>query len=179
MKGGQVNVWVGVFQAQRRENTDGHVMNNCIFAAYILERYGKDMRKPKLYIKKENGRYEPYIEPQRPEHDNALYRRRGKKYEPVLMALECHSWHEGVFVVTKNHSMLQPDSWTSAEYLQEIFKLYKAGDIENVSIAKLGGMQKLANYLSRHWNEITGTNTYEKAASVVAILMNYEKETKK
>ena len=133
------------------------------------------MEKQQLYIK-ENGRYKPYVEPERPECDNALYRRIGKRYEPVNMMLECHSWQEGVFVVTKNRSASQPDSWTSAEYLQQIFKLYKAGDIENVSIAKLGGMQKLADYLSRHWNEINGASTYEKAASIVAILMNYEKD---
>lgn len=93
--------------------------------------------------------------------------------------LECHSWQEGVFVVTKNHSALQPDSWTSADYLQKIFKLYKAGDIENVSIAKLGGMQKLANHLSRHWNEVSGTSQYERCASIVAILMNYDNKDDK
>lgn len=135
------------------------------------------MNKPKLYIKKGNGRYEPYVEPERPKYDNALYRRCGKKYEPVQMVLDTVSWQEGVFVVTRNRSALQPDSWTSAEYLQKIFKLYKASDIENVSISKLGGMQKLADHLSRHWNEIDGASTYEMAASVVAILMNYEEES--
>jgi len=132
------------------------------------------MEKPKLYYKNKEGHYEPYVESERPKYDNALYKRVGKRYEPVQMMLECHSWQEGVFVVTKNRSASQPDSWTSAEYLQQIFKLYKAGDIENVSIAKLGGMQKLADHLSRHWNEINGASTYEKAASIVAILMNYE-----
>lgn len=134
------------------------------------------MEKPRLYTKNSNGRYEPYIEPERPQRDNALYRRIGKRYEPVSMYFECHSWQEGVFVVTKNRSALQPDSWTSAEYLQKIFKLYKCGDIENVSIAKLGGMQKLADHLSRHWNEVSGTNQYERCASIVAILMNYKEE---
>lgn len=134
------------------------------------------MEKHKLYVKLTNGRYKEYREPKRPETDNALYRRIGKKYEPVNMTLECHSWQEGVFVVAKNRSAFQPDSWTSGEYLQEIFKLYKCGDIENVSIAKLGGMQKLANHLMRHWGEVSGTSVYERCASIVAILMNYEKE---
>ena len=94
------------------------------------------------------------------------------------MNLECHSWQEGVFVVTKNRSAFQPDSWTSAEYLQKIFKLYKAGDIENISIAKLGGMKKLADHLSRHWDEVSGSSQYERCASIVAILMNYKEEEK-
>ena len=130
--------------------------------------------KPKLYIKKENGRYEEYREPERPERDNALYQRIGKRYEPVKMILESRSWQECVFVVTKYWSALEPDSWTSAEHLQEIFKLYRCGDIENVSIARLGGMQKLADHLMKHWDEIEGANTYERAASIVAILMNYK-----
>lgn len=90
------------------------------------------------------------------------------------MVLNSMSWQEGVFVVTKNRSALQPDSWTSGSHLQEIFKLYKCGDIENVSIARLGGMQKLADYLSRHWNEVSGASQYERCASIVAILMNYK-----
>lgn len=134
------------------------------------------MEKQKLYIKLPNGRYEEYREPKRPETDNALYRRVGKRYEPVQMVMEAVSWQEGVFVVTKNRSEIQPDSWTSGEYLQEIFKLYKCGDIENVSIAKLGGMQKLADHLMRHWDDVSGTSQYERCASIVAILMNYENQ---
>lgn len=132
--------------------------------------------KQKLYIKKDNGRYEEYREPKRPECDNALYKRIGNKYVPVNMQLESHSWQEGVFVVTKNRSALYPDSWTSAEYLQKIFKLYKCGDIENVSISRLGGMQKLADHLMKHWNDIEGASVFERAASIVAILMNYGEE---
>lgn len=40
------------------------------------------MKKPQLYIKNSKGRYEPYQEPQ-PEPDHNIYRRYGKKYEPV------------------------------------------------------------------------------------------------
>lgn len=134
--------------------------------------------KPKLYIRKDNGRYEEYREPQRPECDNALYRRIGKKYVPVNMHIESNSWHEGVFAVTKCHSAYYPDSWTNAEYLQEIFKLYKCGDIENVSIAKLGGMKKLTDHLCKHWSEVTGASQFERCASIVAILMNYGEEKK-
>lgn len=133
--------------------------------------------KQKLYTKLPNGRYQEYKEPQRPDGDNALYSRVGKKYVPHSIHLSGDfDWQEGVFAVTKNHSATNPDSWTSAEYLQKIFNLYKCGDIENVSIARLGGMNKLAHHLARHWEEISGDSVYEKAASIVAILMNYENE---
>ena len=129
-----------------------------------------------LYEKLPNGRYREWHEPERPETDNALYRRIGKKYVPVQMHIECKSWQEGVFAVTRCHSSLYPDSWTSAEYLQKIFNLYKCGDIEDVSIARLGGMRKLADHLSSHWNEIEGASIYERCASIVAILMNYKED---
>ena len=134
--------------------------------------------KKQLFYKNDKGRYVPYVEPERPKYDNALYRRIGKKYVPVNMHLEVNSWQEGVFVVSKCHSAMYPDSWINAEYLQEIFKLYRCGDIENVSIAKLGGMKKLADHLLKHWNEIQGASVFERAASIVAILMNYEEKEK-
>lgn len=133
--------------------------------------------KQKLYVKLPNGRYEEYKEPQRPERDNALYKRVGKKYIPCQIFMDSgFSWQEGVFVVLKSYSSTNPDTRMSAEYLQKIFNLYKCGDIENVSIAKLGGMQKLAGHLCKHWDEISGNSVYERAASIVAILMNYENE---
>lgn len=133
------------------------------------------MNKPKLYIKKENGRYEEYREPQRPHEDNALYRRYGKKYVPAEMCLSGEwSWQEGVFAITRTPGSMKPNHWASADYLQKIFTMYKCGDIENVSIGKLAGMEKLAEHLTHHWYDIKGVNPYEKAASIVAILMNYE-----
>lgn len=130
--------------------------------------------RPKLYERLPNGRYIEYQWPERPEVDNALYRRCGKRYEPVSMHFECNSWQEGVFAVTKNHSADSPDHWVSADYLQEIFHLYKCGEIENVSIGKLAGMDKLTNYLCRHWNEVEGASVYERCASIVALLMRCE-----
>ena len=136
-------------------------------------------KKPKLYEKLPNGRYQEYRDPEPPMYDNAVYKRVGKKYVPFNIHISSDfTWPEGVFAVVKNHSALQPDEWASAEYLQKIFRLYKCGEIENVSIGKLGGMNKLAEHLARHWNEIEGVNVYDKAASIVAILMNYESEKK-
>lgn len=137
-------------------------------------------KKPKLYIRKDNGRYEEYREPPRPTYDNALYKRVGKRYEPCQMCLSGEfSWQEGVFAVVRTHGHATPNSWTSADYLQKLYKLYRCGDIEQVSIGKLAGMDKLANYLAQHWSEIEGLTVYEKAASVVAILMSFEEETNK
>ena len=62
------------------------------------------MNAPKLYVKNEKGRYEPYQEPV-PPFDNVLYRKvvRGKKvmYEPQSMRI-VNCLDEGVWVVTKH-----------------------------------------------------------------------------
>jgi len=127
--------------------------------------------RPKLFVRNDKGKFEEY---KRPDCDNALYRRIGNKYVPVNMQMNINSWQEGVFAVTRVHSSLYPDSWTSADYLQEIFRLYKCGEIEKVSIGKLAGMKKLADHLARNWEKISGNSVYEQAASIVAILMDYE-----
>lgn len=136
------------------------------------------MKDKQLYTKNEKtGRYEKYT-PEVPKYDNALYRKIGKKYVPTNIYFDSHnfSWQEGVFAVTRTGRSLTPNCWTSADYLQKIFKMYKCGDIENVSIGKLAGMNKLSEYLALNWEKISGDNVYEMAASIVAILMSYENE---
>lgn len=125
--------------------------------------------KPKLYYK-DGSRYREYIEPT-PVRDNALYRKIGKRYEPVSMIDAANGWHEGVYAVVK-HPMGRQIA--NASYLREIFKAYRCGDIEKVSVAKLGGMSKLADHLMHHWNEVSGTSVYEQCASIVAILMSFD-----
>lgn len=127
-------------------------------------------KKPKLYVKKDNGRYEEYHEPT-PVRDNALYRKIGKRYEPVSMIDAADGWTEGVYAVVK-HPMGRQIA--NASYLREIFGTYRCGDIEKVSVAKLGGMTKLADHLMHHWDEVKGASVYERCASIVAILMNYD-----
>lgn len=130
------------------------------------------MKRQKLYIKNEKGRYVEYEEPM---FDNALYRRVGKKYVPCSMAECANSWGEGVYAVTKNEF---GQGITSAKYLKEIFSACRCGDIEKVSIAKLGGMEKLANHLMCHWGDIKGTSVFEQCASIVSILLDYENQVK-
>ena len=125
--------------------------------------------KPKLYYK-DGSRYREYHEPT-PVRDNALYRRIGKRYEPVSMIDAAESWNEGVYAVVKHPLGRQI---ANASYLREIFGAYRCGDIEKVSVAKLGGMTKLADHLMHHYNEIKGDSIYERCASIVAILMNYD-----
>lgn len=126
--------------------------------------------KPNLYVKKKNGRYVEYNEPT-PVSDNALYRKIGKRYEPVSMIDAADGWTEGVYAVVKHPMGRQI---TNASYLREIFSAYRCGDIEKVSVAKLGGMTKLADHLMHHWDEVKGASVYERCASIVAILMNFD-----
>ena len=126
--------------------------------------------KQKLYVKKKNGRYVEYHEPT-PVCDNAFYRKIGKRYEPVSMIDAADGWTEGVYAVVK-HPMGRQIA--NASYLREIFSAYRCGDIEKASVAKLGGMTKLAEHLMHHWNDVGGNSVYEQCASIVAILMNFD-----
>lgn len=99
------------------------------------------MSKPQLYIKNEKGRYEPYNLPE-PEVDNKLYRKINGKYYPWEMDLKNDHLPEGVWVITRHKSCT---SWTSGSYLREQFKLDKASDIKEVSLAELGSLEKLTS----------------------------------
>ncbi len=134
----------------------------------------------KLYYKNEKGRYVEYVEPS-PPYNNALYRkvRRGKKYcyEPISMRLY-DTLDEGVWVVAKH---TYGRSITRGMYLRDMFMCQKASDIQDVSLAKLGGMEKLADWLCHNYDKIpkpTERSTHDICRAIVGILFDYEKQNK-
>lgn len=134
------------------------------------------MEKKTLYFKNDKGRYEIYREEEE-EFDNRLFRRvkRGSKYayEPCSM-LMTNDLGEGVWVVVKHPGHR---SITNGRYLNERYMCLKASDIQDVSLAKLGGMERLANHLSSHWRELPrDVSQYDLCRAIVGILMSYEKE---
>ena len=130
------------------------------------------MAKQKLYIKNDKGRYEEYVEPVQ-EYDNKLYRKVGKKYEPCSM-LMTNDLQEGVWVVVKDKYWR---SMMNGKYLLEKYLCMKAGDLQEVSLAKLGGMERLAKHLSEHWHELPkNSSPYELCQAIVGILLKYETE---
>lgn len=134
------------------------------------------MEKPKLYVKNEKGRYVPYREPE-PPYNNVLYRKvkHGNKtvYVPQSMRLS-YEIDEGVWVVVKN---IYGKSYTNGKYLNDCFMCLKASDIQDVSLAKLGGMEKLADYLSFRWGDLPrNVSQADLCRAIVGILFQYEKE---
>ena len=128
------------------------------------------MENKKLYYKDEKGRLREYKEPKT---DNALYRKVGKRYEPVGMCDAVNAWGEGVYAVIKKHI---GKHIIEEQYMRKIFRTCKCGDISDVSVSKLGGMTKLADWLCKNWGEVTGDSVYERCASIVGILMRYDDE---
>jgi hypothetical protein len=127
-------------------------------------------------LKKENGRYERWREPE-PHFDNALYRKYvyGKKvyYNPVSMLIE-KELDEGVWVITKH---LYGKNYSTGHYLRDCFMCQKASDIQETPLSKLGGMDKLADWLSNNWDKLPKkTSQYDFCRAIVGILMEYEKE---
>lgn len=134
------------------------------------------MEKQKLYIKLPNGRYQAYQEPE-PPFDNVLYRKvlRGKKviYEPQSMCSD-KGLEEGVWVVTK---LIYGKSYSNGKYLYDCFMCLKASDIQDVQLSKLGGMNKLADYLSCNWDKLPKNKSqYDLCRAIVGLLFQYEKE---
>lgn len=132
------------------------------------------MDKPTLYIKLSNGRYKKYHEPTQ-EYDNKLYRKvvRGSKtsYEPCSM-LMTNDLPEGVWVVVKHKGSR---SISSGKYLLDNYLCMKTGDIQDVSLAKLGGMEKISHYLSQHWDELPKDRSqYDLCRAIVGLLFKYE-----
>lgn len=109
------------------------------------------MKKQKLYIKNDNGRYEEYKPKIKTDDGNLLFRKVKGKYVPCGR-LNADIMNEGVWVVLSNLSYCSR-SVTRADYLKDLFQIQKVSDIEEVSIAKLGGLEKYYDYVASEWNK--------------------------
>ena len=132
------------------------------------------MQPQKLYYKDEKGRYRVYQEPE-PPFDNVLYRKvlHGKKivYEPQSMCID-KGLEEGVWVVVKH---LYGKSYTTGKYLNDCFLCLKASDIQETPLSKLGGMDKLADWLCHNWDKLPKqTSQYDFCRAIVGMLFQYE-----
>ena len=132
--------------------------------------------KPKLYVKNDKGRYEPYKEPE-PPFDNVLYRkvRRGNKtyYEPQSMCVD-KGLEEGVWVVVKH---VYGKCYSNGEYLYDCFRCLKASDIQETPLSKLGGMDKLADWLCHNLDKLPeNASKYDFCRAIVGLLFQYENQ---
>lgn len=109
------------------------------------------MKKQKLYIKNDNGRYEEYKPEMKTDDGNLLFRKVKGKYVPCGR-LNADIMNEGVWVVLSNLSYCSR-SVTRADYLKDLFQIQKVSGIEEVSIAKLGGLEKYYDYVASEWNK--------------------------
>lgn len=133
------------------------------------------MEKPKLYFKNEKGRYEEYKEPKKPvaKEDNAYYIKRNGRYIAEGWYGPNHSLPEGVWIVTKKKNS---SGYINANYAEDIYDVHMASGLEDITLAKLGGLEKLTDHLCSHFKEIKGNSIYEKCASIVGILARYKNE---
>ena len=130
------------------------------------------MKTPKLYIKKENGRYEEY---QIPDVDisETLFRRINGKYVPV--SVNCtNDLPEGVWIVTRGRSRREI---ISGKYLQELMMLEKASDLKEMpSLAELGGWHKCAKYVLDGIGDISTMTKNEIVNAIVGKVFEYSKK---
>ena len=110
------------------------------------------MKRQKLYIKNEKGRYEEFRPDMKSEDSDLLFRKVRGKYVPVNRRYEYDSLSEGVWVVLSNLSYCSK-SMTNGDYLKELFQINKVSGIEEVSIAQLGSLEKYYDYVSSEWSK--------------------------
>ena len=136
-------------------------------------------KKPTLYVKNEKGRYVEYQEPKEKDEviDNSYYVKRNGKYERIGMTLPMEYLDEGVWIVTKNK---HHTSYVSEEYARMLYRCVKACDIKNITCAEIGGLEKLADTLCNHWDEIQWDNCtrYDIARQILGILYKTSKANK-
>lgn len=130
------------------------------------------MKTPKLYIKKENGRYEEYQIPE-VELSETLFRKVNGRYVPE--SINCTSdLPEGVWVVTRGRSYWE---MISGKYLREQMMLEKASDLKEMpNLAELGSWQKCANYVLRTIGEIDKMTRNEIVNAIVGKVFEYSKK---
>ena len=130
------------------------------------------MKTPKLYIKKENGRYEEY---QIPEMDisETLFGRINGKYVPI--AINCtNDLPEGVWVVTREQSTREI---ISGKYLKERMMLDKVSDLKEMpNLAELGSWKKCADYVLRTIGDISTMSKDEIVNAIVGKVYEYSKK---
>ena len=127
------------------------------------------MKLPKLYIKNDKGRYEPYTIPEH-DIDNTMYRRINGKYVPVSMFVS-DNIQEGIWVVTSRPSVR---SITNGTYLRESFKLDKVADLERFPMTKIASMKQCVDHIL--WNErfsIDGKSVHGIVSEVVGMVYKY------
>lgn len=109
--------------------------------------------KQKLYIKKENGRYEEYKPEMKTDDCNLFFRKINGKYMPCgRYEYRGSMVTEGVWVVLSNLSMCSSQC-SSGDYLKDLFQIHKVSGIEKVTIAQLGGLEKYYDYVASEWNK--------------------------
>ena len=109
-------------------------------------------KTPKLYIKNDKGRYEEYKPVLKTDYSDMLFRKVGNKYIPCERVCFHDTLSEGVWVVLSNLSFANREI-ASGDYLKELFQINKVGDIEEPTIAQLGGLEKCYDYVSCEWNK--------------------------
>lgn len=110
--------------------------------------------------------------------DENVYRKVGRRYEPIGMLVSDHWLSDGVWIVRhKKYSK----STTRADYLTDCYGLIKAGDIAKLDLPKLGAMENYADVVAGTLQNEMGKNQtlMDVARKVVKDLFDHFENEKK
>lgn len=135
------------------------------------------MKKQKLYIKNDKGRYEPYKEPDYA--DKNVYKKVGRKYVPFgLYFYSEERLQDGLWLVRHRGAS---SSISNADHLASKWGLTKVGDIPVTDVTKLATADDIHRvidrYLFDHFGFCVGNIPHQDISDeLVSLIMNIGKE---
>lgn len=114
------------------------------------------------------------------DYDGFIYRKRGRKYEKFGVTLPSNDYlTEGIWVVSIRPGVC---SRTNGNYFAESYgMLYKAGDVKQVDLTAIAGLEKYAEMVCDEMSKMYGENlsTIDMARRIVKRIFDFNNEENK
>lgn len=131
---------------------------------------------PKLYVKNDKGKYEPF----RLDNDvsDTVFVRRNGKYVAIGRLNEGNSLPEGVWIIYGRPSYR---SIINGTYAHEIFNRYKVADLPDIPLIECASLSKLTDEICHNLqqqsdNHLLNMSVHDLVAAVVGELYRLTKE---
>ena len=134
------------------------------------------MALPKLFIKNDKGRYEPFNIDN--DVSDTVFMRRNGKYVPIGRRHEENSLTEGIWIVYGTPSCR---SILNGTYAHELFNRYKVADLPDIPLIECASLSKLTDEICHNLqqqsdNHLLNMSVHELIAAIVGELYRLTKE---
>lgn len=132
------------------------------------------MKKKQLYIKNDKGRYEPYVEPKREDH-NLYVREINGKYRAIGLRFDDRWLGEGLWLIRKQGKEL-----LNADHFARCWGITKVADVPYTDMTKIGAAadiyEAVDKYLFKtHGYTVNNVPHQDLSEEIVKDIMNMDK----